>query len=230
MAIKEMYERLVAERSCFVCSKSSDGGLHCAYGPYCGKRGKYWAKMPYEGFLAHELRRKKQVLEREKRRIKDNQTAKADAGKLELDLVPTQILRDVAEVRMYGNAKYGDPDNWKLVEMRRYVNALLRHTLEFLEDHNSVDAESGIEHYKHMACNMAFICHMMQERKDTVPWTARIVGEDVEPRVNITPVDCNCDNCDYEKTPYCEVCVTCVTTGKFDTPSHWKRKEEKHDS
>lgn len=91
------------------------------------------------------------------------QEAKADAGKLELDLVPMQIVRDIAQVRMYGNAKYGDPDNWKLVELRRYINALLRHTLEFLEDHHSVDEESGIEHYKHMACNMAFICYMMKE-------------------------------------------------------------------
>lgn len=91
-----------------------------------------------------------------------SQEAKADAGKLELDLVPWQIVRDVAQVRMYGNAKYGDPDNWKTVELRRYINALLRHLLAFLEEHSSKDEESGIEHYKHMACNMAFICEMMK--------------------------------------------------------------------
>lgn len=89
-------------------------------------------------------------------------TAKADAGKLEIDLVPMQIVRDIAEVRMYGNKKYGDPDNWKTVELRRYVNALLRHTLAFANDINSVDEESGIPHYKHMACNMAFISEMME--------------------------------------------------------------------
>ena len=94
--------------------------------------------------------------------IFNNQAAKADAGKLEVDLVPTQIVRDIAQVRMYGNAKYGDPQNWKRVELRRYNNALLRHTLAFLEDNNSADDESGIEHYKHMACNMAFICEMMK--------------------------------------------------------------------
>ena len=91
----------------------------------------------------------------------NDQTSKADAGKLQLSLVPTQIIKDVAEVRMYGNKKYGDSDNWKTVEVRRYVDALLRHTLEFVRDLNSVDAESGIAHYKHMACNMAFICEMM---------------------------------------------------------------------
>ena len=93
------------------------------------------------------------------------QTAKADAGKLELDLVPTQILRDIAEVRMYGNKKYGDPNNWKKVELRRYINALMRHALAFLEDNDGVDEESRIKHYKHMACNMAFICHMMKQKE-----------------------------------------------------------------
>lgn len=91
----------------------------------------------------------------------NSQEAKRDGGKLQLSLVPMQIVKDVAEVRMFGNRKYGDPDNWKSVEIRRYIDALLRHTLEFVRDIDSVDAESGIAHYKHMACNMAFICEMM---------------------------------------------------------------------
>lgn len=92
-----------------------------------------------------------------------NQEAKRDEGKLQLSLVPTQIIRDIAEVRMYGNKKYGDPDNWKNVEMERYIDALYRHFLAFIDDPYSVDEESGIPHRKHMACNMAFICHMMKD-------------------------------------------------------------------
>lgn len=92
------------------------------------------------------------------------QSAKADAGKLRLSLVPVQIIRDIAEVREYGNRKYGDPENWRQVDMRRYVDALLRHMLAFVEDPYGVDSESGIQHYKHMACNMAFICEMMRGR------------------------------------------------------------------
>lgn len=95
------------------------------------------------------------------RKIEDNQTAKADKGKLQISLVPTQLIRDVAEIRMYGNAKYHSPDNWKQVEMVRYVDALCRHLLAFIDDYNSIDEESGKPHYKHMACNMAFICEMM---------------------------------------------------------------------
>ena len=93
-----------------------------------------------------------------------DQSAKADAGKLPISLCPTQIIRDIAVVRAYGNKKYGSSDNWKTVEMRRYVDALLRHTLEFVAAPNSVDSESGIPHYKHMACNMAFICERMEKR------------------------------------------------------------------
>lgn len=89
------------------------------------------------------------------------QEAKADASKLEIDLVPTQIIRDIAEVRMFGNKKYGDPNNWKQVELRRYINAMLRHTLAFIDDPYGVDPESGIPHYKHAECNWAFISEMM---------------------------------------------------------------------
>lgn len=88
------------------------------------------------------------------------QFAKADNGKLRISLVPIQIVRDVAEVRMYGDNKYHAPNNWVLVEMDRYIDAMMRHLLAFLDDPDSIDEESGIPHYKHAACNMAFICAM----------------------------------------------------------------------
>ena len=53
-----------------------------------------------------------------------SQSAKADRGKPRISLVPMQILWDVAEIREYGTKKYKDPDNWKRVEMQRYVDAL----------------------------------------------------------------------------------------------------------
>lgn len=89
-----------------------------------------------------------------------DQTAKADAGKLQIHLVPVQIIRDIAEVRMYGNQKYGDPENWRQVSPERYRDALARHFLAYLENPDSVDEESGIKHLKHMACNLAFLCEM----------------------------------------------------------------------
>lgn len=92
------------------------------------------------------------------------QTAKADAGKHRISLVPTQIIRDIAAVREYGNKKYGDPNNWRKVEEQRYIDALLRHTLAFWEDPNGVDAESGLPHLSHIACNVAFLCEMRRNR------------------------------------------------------------------
>ena len=59
----------------------------------------------------------------------NSQEAKADKGKLELSLVPVQIIRDVAKVRMYGNAKYHSPDNWRQVELNRYIDAMYHHSL-----------------------------------------------------------------------------------------------------
>lgn len=47
--------------------------------------------------------------------------AKDDKGKAKLSLVPVQIIRDIALVREYGTAKYHDPDNWKKVELQRYI-------------------------------------------------------------------------------------------------------------
>lgn len=90
----------------------------------------------------------------------DDQTAKADAGKPKLTLVPRQIIYDIAEVREYGNNKYpeGGPDNWKKVSAERYRDAAYRHWLAYLEDPESVDEESGIKHLKHLACNIAFLC------------------------------------------------------------------------
>ena len=87
-----------------------------------------------------------------------DQTAKADNGKLKLTLVPSEIIRDIAAVRMYGNDKYGDPENWRTVEPERYRDAMYRHLLAYIDNPFSVDEESGLPHLWHLACNVAFLC------------------------------------------------------------------------
>lgn len=103
-------------------------------------------------------------------KIDISQFAKNDKGKLSITLVPTQIIRDIAEVRMYGNRKYHASFNWILVDKEKFKDAMMRHLLAFLDDEDSVDPESGIPHYKHLATNMAFICEMKrndwEERKN----------------------------------------------------------------
>ncbi|MFQ7110280.1 MAG: dATP/dGTP diphosphohydrolase domain-containing protein [Anaerovoracaceae bacterium] len=87
-----------------------------------------------------------------------NRKAKADAGKPRLSLVPSEIIRDIARVREYGNDKYGDPENWKTVEPERYRDAAYRHLLAYVDDPAGVDEESGLPHLWHLACNVAFLC------------------------------------------------------------------------
>lgn len=94
----------------------------------------------------------------------DEQAVKADAGKLRLTLVPHEVIRAIARVRMYGTEKYGDTENWRRVKVERYRDALLRHTLAYLEEPQGVDEESGLHHWEHMACNIAFIAEMETEK------------------------------------------------------------------
>jgi hypothetical protein len=79
-----------------------------------------------------------------------------------------RILWDIAEVRAYGNKKYGDTESWRRVAIKRYVDALLRHTAAFTDNWWSVDKESGIRHWKHMACNMAFLSELLHEVEEAM--------------------------------------------------------------
>ena len=88
---------------------------------------------------------------------------KADAGKPRVSLVPMEIVRNIAAVREYGVAKYGERESWREVSAERYVDALGRHALSFLEDPQGLDAESGLPHLWHLACNAAFLCELSKE-------------------------------------------------------------------
>lgn len=96
---------------------------------------------------------------------KDNQSAKADAGKPNLSLVPKQIIYEIEKVRRYGTQKYKDKDNWKKVELERYHQALLRHTLAIWNDIGARDKESDLLHLSHIATNVAFILELMNDKE-----------------------------------------------------------------
>lgn len=89
-----------------------------------------------------------------------DQHAKADAGKPKLTLVPRRIIYAIARVREYGNRKCGDPENWRTVDKERYRDAAFRHLLAYLDDPQGVDAESGLRHLDHLACNIAFLAEL----------------------------------------------------------------------
>ena len=94
-----------------------------------------------------------------------NQTAKADAGKPQLTLVPRKVIWAIARVREYGCKKYpvGGVDYWKQVEKERFRDAMMRHILQYLDDPDGVDEESGLPHLWHLATNCAFLCEMEQD-------------------------------------------------------------------
>lgn len=87
------------------------------------------------------------------------QEAKADSGKMRPTLCPVGIIKAVTLIREYGCKKYKDPDNWKRVEAERYKEALYRHWLAYLEG-EEFDAESGLPHLWHLACNAAFLIEL----------------------------------------------------------------------
>lgn len=89
----------------------------------------------------------------------NDQQAKADAGKPRPTLTPVSLIDAVTAVRMYGNAKYHDPENWRQVEPQRYRDALYRHWLAYLKG-EKIDLESGLPHLWHLATNAAFLIEM----------------------------------------------------------------------
>lgn len=97
---------------------------------------------------------------------KYNEQAKSDSGKPQLTLVPRSILPAIARVREYGIKKYGDPENWRRVEIQRYRDAAFRHFLAYLDDPQGVDEESGLPHLWHLACNIAFLCELEDIKND----------------------------------------------------------------
>lgn len=96
-----------------------------------------------------------------------DQSLKTDDGKLRLTLVPREIIKAIAEVRMYGVKKYpdGGGDNWKRVEPQRYRDAAFRHFLAYLDDHAGMDPESGLPHLWHLACNIAFLIELEKDHE-----------------------------------------------------------------
>lgn len=97
--------------------------------------------------------------------IKD-QSAKADGGKPEIRLVPWALVRAVAYIRMYGNAKYHAPYSYRNVEPERYVDAAGRHygmMVDHWPDPLALDEESGLPHLWHLACNVAFLCEFYEK-------------------------------------------------------------------
>jgi hypothetical protein len=98
---------------------------------------------------------------------------KYDANKLRMDLIPPSAIKSLAAVLTFGANKY-QANSWQGVEANRYVAALLRHLVAYMEDPMSTDKDSGLLHIEHVLCNAAFLNEFCQrsisdKHSDTEP-------------------------------------------------------------
>ncbi len=89
---------------------------------------------------------------------------KHDQEKPDMTIVPRAAKVAIAKVLMHGAEKYGR-DNWKLVEERRYLAALMRHT-DAVADGEEIDPDSGMPHVWAIAANAAILCGLLEARKN----------------------------------------------------------------
>jgi len=81
---------------------------------------------------------------------------KYDAGKLRLDLIPSEAIRALGEVFTYGANKYDDRNWEKGISGDRLYAALQRHLLAWHEGETK-DKESGLSSLAHALCNLAML-------------------------------------------------------------------------
>lgn len=98
----------------------------------------------------------------------DTAGAKYDKGKLLFGLLTRGLalpLRSVAAVLTYGAQKYA-PESWKTVPQakERYEDALDRH-LNAWKSGEEFDAESGLHHLSHVACNVLFLLWFVMQNE-----------------------------------------------------------------
>ena len=93
---------------------------------------------------------------------------KLDTGKIQPMLVCSSVVEAIARVREYGLKKYPDTgkDGWRRLSIEQLQNACYRHWLLYVENPNGVDAESGLPHLWHVACNVMFLCERFKKDGD----------------------------------------------------------------
>jgi hypothetical protein len=80
---------------------------------------------------------------------------KDDSGKLPMGLIPPECEDFLAGVLQFGAIVY-EPNNWQGVEEGRYYDAFRRH-LNARRGGEFSDADSGLPHSAHAACNAIFL-------------------------------------------------------------------------
>ena len=80
---------------------------------------------------------------------------KKDTGKLPLELLPVDVLEEVAKVLQFGANKYA-ANNWRGgIAYSRVYGATLRHLFAWWRGEDN-DAETGLSHLAHAICELCF--------------------------------------------------------------------------
>lgn len=79
-----------------------------------------------------------------------------DQGKSPMSLLPFAALKEVGNVLLMGEKKYGSWNWVKGMKWSRVENSMLRH-YEAYQSGEEHDKESGLLHTAHMACNALFL-------------------------------------------------------------------------
>lgn len=89
---------------------------------------------------------------------------KYDKGKLRYDLIPPEVIEELAKILTHGANKYG-PDNWKYLEdpENRYYAALMRHLQDWRKG-NFIDEGSGESTLSHVMTNVAFLIYFEKQK------------------------------------------------------------------
>ncbi len=84
---------------------------------------------------------------------------KFDQDKARFDLIDPKFEEEIAQVLEFGARKYA-PNSWQEVPdaFNRYTAAMRRH-LCAIQKGELIDADSGLPHHAHMACNAMFISY-----------------------------------------------------------------------
>lgn len=88
--------------------------------------------------------------------------SKHDEGKAPIHLVDKEIIIELAKILEHGAEKYG-AHNWrKGLPLSRYYSAAQRHLMAW-NDGETNDADSGLNHLSHAACNLMFMIHFSKQ-------------------------------------------------------------------
>ena len=105
--------------------------------------------------------------------------SKFDSGKVRVSLVDPLYLKGIAEVMTQGAEVHG-ADNWQLCEEpKRYLDALLRHTLAYWGG-EKVDKDSGHSHLYHIGFNAMALDYFDRQENGKVGVNLEAVWIDID--------------------------------------------------